>query len=120
MLGVESDIVTLIPLLVILGVGGVAKTLLFGDKAPLFGELDLTGLRRKSYQLVVGGLCLLTGQQGQADDRVLLDPDKAGSLEDVASSGQVLQDDQSFIIRDRKLKRGLLVNSDKRSLHAWQ
>ena len=99
MLGVEGHVVPVVAAVGVVGVVGVAVLLLLVDEGPLLIELDLAGLGGKSHQLVVGGLGVLTGQQGQPRDRVLVDPDQAGRLADAAPLGQVLQDRQDLVVR---------------------
>ena len=54
----------------------------------------------KGHQLIVGGLGVLAGEQGQSCDRVLVDPDQPCGLADAAPLGQVLQDGQYFVVRE--------------------
>ena len=52
----------------------------------------------KGHQLVVGGFGVLTGQQGQACDGILVDPHQSGGLSNAASLGKMLQDRQDLIV----------------------
>jgi len=52
----------------------------------------------KGHQLVVGGLGVIAGEQGQSGDRVLVDPDQPGGLTDAAAVGQMLQDGQDLLM----------------------
>ena len=99
MLGVEGDVVPLVPLVVIGRVGGVAVLLLLGDERPLLIELDLAGPGGKGHQLVVGVLGVLAGEQGQPGDGVPVDPDQPAGLADAAALGEVLQDREGLLVR---------------------
>ena len=54
----------------------------------------------KGHRPVVGGLGVLSGQQRQPRDRVLVDVDQPCGLADAAAVGQVLQDRHDLVVRE--------------------
>src|SRR5262249_35144353 len=53
----------------------------------------------KGRPLVVGGLGVATGEQGQSCDGILTDPHQPGGLADAAAVGEVLGDRRDLVVR---------------------
>jgi hypothetical protein len=64
----------------------------------------------KSHEVVVEGLGVLTGEDGQPNHRVLVDPDQAARLADAATLLEMLEDGEGLVLGElAAVERGALT-----------